>query len=481
MQHVAPAIKTLDRLADEVDRRQPTGLETYILDRVEGCRHSPLLDSFDLFVAIETCKILGAVDLYGRTANLNKLTDDEWRLAGGRGFEIADGGVASVRQFLETLQATFPYKRSGREGPQALFGRIYQKLEFGSEGAAWDPVRDLVGGFIRDRLPLGPEDLVFGKPNGRRTLHSVRTLSVDADLHPKRVRKLLRASGIIADAQMALPDHNVIFDAQEGSAAVRKAKGALSLQVAGQFINAPRVQIGLLAKHHFIEPFLPAKAFGAVDQYAVDDLEGFLKRLLEGAHPVRNPDAYQADIPSAAGRCCCSSVEVLRLILDKKLDWVGRHSGLQGYMSVLVNVREIRGKVRGADKGGLTGLELKDKLSTTAKVAAALIKHGHLATITVINPVNRCPTVVVPDAEVERFSREYVTLFALAKECGLHHMAVKKALEADGIKPALNSKKFGATFYRRSECHPDPVTPSRKARASQSRAKQKSNRAGGAN
>jgi hypothetical protein len=447
--HVMPALDDLERLIDQAERREPSGLETYVLDRLEGCRHSPLLDSLELFIAIRFCDVLGAVDLFGRTANLKTLTDDEWRRAGARGFQIALGGEASIRDFLSHLQATFAYKRSGREGPQALFGRLYQALEFGSEDAAWDPVRDLVGRFIRDRLPLGPEDLVFGKPVGRRTLHSVRTLGLDADLHPKRIKKLLRASGIIGDPQMALPHHNIIFDAQEGSAAVRKAKRALSLPAAGRYLNAPRVQIGLLAKHRFIEPFIPAKVFGALDQFAIEDLDDFLRRLFAGAQPVTKPDAYQADMPSAAGRANCSSMEVLRLILDGKLAWVGRDVELQGYMSVLVDVREIRGKVRGADKGGYTGLELKEKLSTTAKVAAALIKYGHLATRTVINPVNRCPTVVVPEAEAARFAREYVSLFTLASQRGKHFILVKKELEADGIEPAMDPKKIGATFYRR--------------------------------
>jgi adenylylsulfate kinase-like enzyme len=145
---------------------------------------------------------------------------------------------------------------------------------------------------------------------------------------------------------------------------------------------------------------------------------------------------------------------VLRLILDRKLEWVGRHADTQGYMSALVDVDEVRAKVRGTEKAGFTGLELKEKLSTTAKVASALIKYGYLATITVINPVNRCPTVVVPEAEVERFSREYVSLFALARQRGMHHLAMKKLLEDDAIEPALDSKKIGATFYRRKDCFP---------------------------
>jgi hypothetical protein len=251
---------------------------------------------------------------------------------------------------------------------------------------------------------------------------------------------------------MALADHNVVFDARAGSAAVQKAKGAVSLKAAGRYFNAPRVQIGLLAKNGFIRPSIPAKAFGAADQYAVDNLDSFLKGLLAGAHAVKKPTSDQVDIPTAASRCCCSLVKVLRLILDGKLKWVGRHADLQGYMSALVNVAEVRATVRGNEKAGFTGLELKEKLSTTAKVAAALIKHGHLATRTVINPVNRCPTVVVPEAEVERFAREYVSLFTLARQRGLHHLAMKKWLEDDGIEPALDPRKIGATFYRRSDC-----------------------------
>jgi hypothetical protein len=83
----------------------------------------------------------------------------------------------------------------------------------------------------------------------------------------------------------------------------------------------------------------------------------------------------------------------------------------------------------------------------TFKVAAALIKHGHLKTITVVNPINRCPTVVVPVEEVDRFAAEFVSLFALARQQGRHHMAVKKELDAAGVKPAFDPNKVGATFY----------------------------------
>jgi hypothetical protein len=63
------------------------------------------------------------------------------------------------------------------------------------------------------------------------------------------------------------------------------------------------------------------------------------------------------------------SEEVVRLILDGKLVRKWRLRGERGYMAVLVDVTEVRALVRGPDHGGLTGIEIKDKLSTTAKVA----------------------------------------------------------------------------------------------------------------
>ncbi|MGY3361904.1 hypothetical protein ACVWZK_008567 [Bradyrhizobium sp. GM0.4] len=117
-------------------------------------------------------------------------------------------------------------------------------------------------------------------------------------------------------------------------------------------------------------------------------------------------------------------------------------------MSLLLDIEEVRALVRGPDHGGLTGLQIKEKLSATAKVASALIKHGHLRTITLINPINRCPTVVVPAKEVEQFERQYVSLFAIAKQRARHFLVIKKELEEAAVELVFNPQKIGATFYR---------------------------------
>jgi hypothetical protein len=210
------------------------------------------------------------------------------------------------------------------------------------------------------------------------------------------------------------------------------------------------VQRDVLYRTGLIVPRVRGVDHGAADQFAPEDLDAFLDRLLDGAQPAKVAGAGQANIPDAAKQGCCASEEIVRLILDRKLERKWRLRGERGYMSVLVDVGEVRALVRGPDHGGFTGLDLKDKLSTSAKVAAALIKHGHLKTITVVNPVNRCPTVVVPVEEVERFGKQYISLFALAKQQGRHFRKVKQELDTAGVKPALDPEKVGATFYGRA-------------------------------
>jgi hypothetical protein len=46
----------------------------------------------------------------------------------------------------------------------------------------------------------------------------------------------------------------------------------------------------------------------------------------------------------------------------------------------------------------------------------------------------------MPAEEVERFEVEYVSLFALARQQGRHHLAVKKELEAAGVRPGAGSR-----------------------------------------
>lgn len=120
-------------------------------------------------------------------------------------------------------------------------------------------------------------------------------------------------------------------------------------------------------------------------------------------------------------------------------------------MSLLLDVKEVKAATRGPEHGGLTGLQLKDRLSTTTRVVAALIKHRHLRTEIVFNPISGCPTIVDMPEELDRFEAEYISLFVIARQLGRHFEVVKNELTAAGVLPALDPEALGATLYRRSD------------------------------
>lgn len=461
--HVSKVLPFLPRLVAEAGTRPLTAFETYVLNRTNGGpAGTGLIDTLPLHVAIAACELFGAVAAFGRTPNLKTLTDEEWRQAGAAGFGIVSDGKPGIEVFLEDLQASYPYTRAGTEGPQAIFGRIYQVLEFGREDTAYDPLRDLVGNFILGNFPVGPGDVVFGKPVETRRLHSIRTLSMETGLHPKRLRKLLSSAEMLPPNADDLADGNCLFDAQKAvSLAQAAAAATLSVRDAGTYLNAPRVQRDMLYRSGLLEPRIKATDHGAADLFAPEDLDAFLARLFDGAAPVPAADANLVDIPTAAKVACCGSVEVVEAILQGRLTRKARLVTERGYMAVLVDVEEVRALVRGPDLDGLTSLALAERLRVADKVTRKLIAGGHLRTVSAINPVNRCPVAIVPTEEIERFEAEFVTPFAIARQQGRHHMAVKKELDAAGVKPAMKPEKVGATIYRRAEAGLQSKRPTR--------------------
>lgn len=207
-----PRIGDLGRLAAGAVPRPSSPLEDYLLGRLDGITGAvPWLDGLAWHAAAKTCEMIGAVALHGRTPNLKKLTDADWHRAGEAGFGIAREGEDGIRTFLSELQRTYPYTRAATEKPQAQFGRIYQWLAFGARHPAYEPVRELIARHIHESTPVGPGDLLFGKPVEPRILHSIRTASLETGAHPKRLRKILAAAGHLPPDHAGRPNHQVFF------------------------------------------------------------------------------------------------------------------------------------------------------------------------------------------------------------------------------------------------------------------------------
>jgi len=448
--NVTPVISSLPDLVDNAPTRKPSGLETYLMARLDGHSSDLWLDTLEFHAAAHFVEIIGAVAAFGKKTNLDLLTENQKYRAADIGFAVVKDGPAGIHEFMSQLKREHVTKASGSaDGPQAVFGKLYTTLAHGLPGAAYDPIREILSMHIFDNFALGPGDELFGKPVAIRKLHSIRTALVEYKMHPKRLRKLVEAEGLLPNP--CLLDRDVLIDAAAAGRIFQREQNSISLKDAEIHLNAGRVQTkclwdaGLIRSHKV--------GIGQMNEvFLKDELDGFLARLLTDAMPVDDYSEPIMDLREAARRACCSVVQVVHLILDRQMAWVGRHTPNKGFASMLVKLDEVKARVASPALPGLPATAVaKQVLKTNPAVVTSLIEIGALKTIIVANPVNRCPTKIVPFNEIERFKATYVSLYDLSQQHGLHMTVMNRTLKNRGILPAAELAGVKATFYRRAD------------------------------
>ncbi len=131
--------------------------------------------------------------------------------------------------------------------------RLYDWMVRGvGASSAFDPLRDIFREHILATWPLGEGDLALDYRLPARRLHSIRTASQVHDLHPKRLRKLLVESSIIAETDT--PNCDVLFSAPEASNLLEQASGSVSFTSAQRRLGMTRTQMERLIAEGILEP-----------------------------------------------------------------------------------------------------------------------------------------------------------------------------------------------------------------------------------
>lgn len=434
----------IDRTADHAVRRPPSEFERYLLARFDGLSQSPWLDGLQFQAATRAVEIVGAVAAFGKRVDLDCLNDDDRRRAGAEGFAVLKDGVAGLDRFMTALKAEHVPKAAGSaHGPQAVYGKLYMSFAQGLSGPAYDPIREAMKTHILNHFPLGPEDELFGEPVAHRRFHSIRTASVAFGMHPKRLRKLIEAEGLIADPKMK--DRDVLFDAEVAVAVVAKRAEMMTLRQTEVYLNAPRpmahslILAGLIPRH--------SVGTGMNEVMLKSELDQFLIDLYRDAVVVDEISESLVDVATAAKKTNSTTAEIVQLVRDERLERVCRTASSVGVLGLLVEVEEVRLKTRLAPIEGLLLKDAKRALQVSQQVIENLIDGGHLRTVTQRHPVKRALAKVIPIAELERFQHTYASLFSLARARGTNLPVMKRELETAGIKPVLEG--VGATFYLR--------------------------------
>ena len=450
---IARALSGLDGLVEAASRREASPFEQYVAGRLSGGTGSPWLDGLPLYAAMHLCFVLGSVERHGPKVTLGDLDEAEVWHGEAEGFGIASDGVAGIRSLLDRLQADGGKDRRAR-GPKVLYGRLYDWLAHESDDPVYDTVRDVIVEHSLDTLPFGPGDVLFGRAVGERRLHSVRSVSQDTGLHPKRLRKLLRRAGAVEGVTGALADSRVTVDAGAAEKLLEGLEDTVSLEGVRDYLNVPRPHDRGLFERGLIRPLVLGGRRDVDHAFGRRDLDAFLERLLAKADPAHAGDPDFVSLIHAAKHSCRAVMDVVGLVLDDRLERVGVDPAEHGFMSILVDRKEVRSLLVGPTYDGLSLKEVEQELRIRTAAVKGLVESGFLEHRIVKNPVTGWMQPIVPHEAFEQFRREYVTLNGLARECGEHFRRVKKALVAAGVEPVADPGKLDVTLYRRAHLPP---------------------------
>ncbi|UWP97796.1 TniQ family protein [Aliiroseovarius crassostreae] len=456
LNRMAPRGEELERMVRDVVRRGPSPLQTYILRRLHDKQdEATWLNSQSMEQGARACEMLGVLIGWGAKPDLNRLSEDDWDRAGRLGFEIASKGEEEIYGFFRQVLAEFP-DRSARNGAQAVFGRLFQWLQFNRTKRDPGPIRGLLRNFIVEEMAVSPGKLLLGEVVETRKRHSAKSLADQYNLHPKTMHRALVASGLSLARNPDQITGLEFCDAAKGEALAQAMVRGIPVNALPKAMNATRGQIEMLMDQGFLSSILPkgsvrSKTLNCVDKQLVD---AFLDSIVKQARLVDVATLGVLSIPKAAEAARRLSADIVRLLLDGKLKSVERVNGTSGYLSVLVDPLEIKAQLP-IEKVELppTKTDAAPILGVTPTALNVLLEGvGGLPLLRAIDDDRPGPAQKrIEWNEIQRFKHRYITLGELKQITGTHHTQVQRELEAICVRPVRDPKILKVHLFEREE------------------------------
>ena len=426
-------------------REHPTSFEDWLEDRLSDGPGSDWLSGHPLHAASVFCRLLGIALLRLDGLRLDYIAEDSRHALYAQGFEVAQGGEEAVRHALGRLQNLV---ETPQDGPKKIFPALYDRL---SHDYADNPDYAAFRRILRDHMasswPLGPGDELLGEPVHERRLHSVYTAAQETGVDPRRLRKLLTASGLLAE-DCPLPDSWAVFGAAEAAPVLRDLTVLVPAKEFRDIIGATRSQFDLLVADGVLKPALETSETKSV----WDPRTGaaFLNGLLRGAVQLRQPQHSWEHISKSAQRLKIGPGLIIQAIMDGRLRRIGNLEGRTGYAAVFVDHDEVA-RLFGSDAPPGHSIETFAKSVGSGPPIGLrrLILDGHTPATQAVNPRTKAEQFYITPADAEAFHAKYLTPRTMANAYRRSWQSLRVELDQHGIVPfRLGDRDYGRVFLR---------------------------------
>lgn len=443
---VGKNISDVERLARESSKCPETEFENYFRNRLYGAASETWLDSRAFYAAAMACSQLGLLIKYGSHGKISTLSNAQLREIDEAGFQVLTAGPDALVEALDALKSDAPISRLGFSRDHKVF---FDWLNRANLGADFEPIREIVREFIFKAFPIPKGERVFGVPCPKRYVHTLKTVSAQHRVRTTKVgarfQELVMLEKDCTTGEMRMPSY---FDADFADAVASSLKEMLDAKGAQRYLNTSLTCFQQLVNAEHIKPDL--KVGKAAKRYAVTDLEFFSHRLSEGAILEPKLLTHCKTISRASLNAKCRMIDVIEMILEGKLTYLGKLEDVSGIGALLVDCAEVRKLQHSKPTSNLMRGQVKKAIGVNDTTVKRLLQSGILKSYQGRSPTSGHAATLVSAEAISDFKSNFITLSEFAGRIGMQPTKANQRLASVKIEPVLSGD--GVNFvFRRSE------------------------------
>lgn len=440
----------LARLRAEASGTGPSAFVKWMVDRLDGAVDTGnWLDDAPLRAGAAFCQALGISALHAPSTRPSALGMGDLARAAEEGYRIAAAGRGAVEALFDRIVETRLTKKRGSVGHERIYGQVHRVLRWHIEDPAFTKFGDVLREHAFASLPLSPGTPFLGVALDKRRVHNQRSAAVSSARADSSMLKLI-GNG----TARAKDGRRLRIPVREFDALVASVAGHMTNKEVSALTGLDIRQIDRLVERGVL-PILPetSRPAGTYRRFLRADVDAFMARLFRGAVATPGPSKSRVPVERARNVARVTAADVVHLVFEGRLAWVGSHGAGDRYEHLLVDVDEVRAILQPPREGeGLTNQEAMALLPGVKHHSLPrLVKAGLLSYAHEYRPGSLRTLKIITRASVEAFSARYASLQEVSSALGIAPLFALRRLKSDGVREAVSFEQVRSKLYHRTD------------------------------
>ncbi|RJE85034.1 TniQ family protein [Paracoccus onubensis] len=411
--------------------------ESWLLHRLAYQRPRHWFDELEVSVVTQLCEKAGTALCFGAAAAPRQLDSEQLATATEVAFQRLAATNARLEPLIREIWEACP---SQRPGYYTAFGNLWRWLDKAKGDHRYKRVLQEMADFVFTHQSIPAGTSLLGQICKERRYHSVKSAAAAYGLNTSRTDRLLKT--LIKDGQ-GLGVEAIDPLLSRITSCLPRVKAAKRMGVSPDMFDR--------LKH--IGRLLPAfSGENVADLFDIKELDHLRHTIFSHAQIVHQRPPNCSRITAAAGIVSVPCEEILAMVAEGKIAFVGQEAGNHRMCDLYVNRDELRDLVHGPEEpippNQLTIDQTRRVLHLNTQTIAWLIRQGYLPTRRYWNERRRRHSRLIAKADVNAFANRYVSLGALAAEARIQANHVARRLERKGIIPIDFPPNLNKIFLR---------------------------------